>query len=117
MKTALFLVISLLANAAQAITCMAELRKVINRNQVIEKEVKMPVTHESSAFVIYELTVEEMGYVATFEKGTNRAFVTVARGPDYTEGSNANTSFNDEGRFTLAHVSGSLVGKITCTEK
>lgn len=115
MKTALFLVISLISGLAHAITCTAEFRKVLQSNQIIEKKVTMPITYQDSVYVRYEADVEEMGYVAQFEKGTNRALVTVSRAPNYTEGSNTNTTFNDEGRFTLAHVNGLLMGKIICT--
>lgn len=116
MKTALFLITFLTLGAAQASDkCVAYYRKVVN-NQVTEKAVEMKATYEDKFYLRLEAEILEMGYVAQFEKGTNRAQVTVSRGPNYTEGALTNTTYNDEGRFTQALVLNHLVGKITCTQ-
>lgn len=117
MKTALFLIMSLAFTSAQAAeTCVAQYRKVLENNQVVEKSVVMSVTYDSPSYLRYEADLLELGYVAQFEKGTNRVQVTVSRGPNYTEGALTNTTYNDEGRLTQALVLNNLMGKITCTK-
>ncbi|MBX3019769.1 MAG: hypothetical protein KF767_17920 [Bdellovibrionaceae bacterium] len=116
MKIALFLVtLMALGPALAADKCVALYRKVEN-NQTIEKTVEMKATYDDKFWLRLEADILEMGYVALFEKGTNRAQVTVSRGPAYTEGAITNTTYNDEGRFTQALVLNNIVGKITCTK-
>lgn len=115
MKIALFLITLLSLNSAFADTCIAHYRKVEN-NQVVEKNVEMKATYEDNFWRRLETDIFEIGYVVLFEKGTNKAQVTVSKGPNYTDGALTNTTYNEDGRFTQALVLNNLVGKITCTK-
>lgn len=124
---------SLMATAAMAAQapasaikpqCMALHRLSLDPSRVDVKEIEMPITHEDSVYLRYEVDLVGVGYVVQIEKSTSQALVTLAKAPDYMDGTVANTTFNSEGRFTLSLVGtqtvpgGSsiarMVAKITC---
>lgn len=119
MKSILFAVVLLTSVLAQADlhpwpTCKAEYRDMLVTGTVETLDASMYVTLNDQSYLRFEADIKKLGYIVRFEKGTDKVFVTISVAPGYTVGTNANTTFNQDGTFTLAYVNNNLVGKITC---
>lgn len=99
------------------IECTAQYRKVLSESKVVEEAAVMKQTFEDEDNVRLEADVQDMGYVVTLKKTSDEVFASVVRAPNYEQGSNSNTTFNQQGRLTLAYVDGQLLGKIVCLKK